>query len=213
MKNKNPITFAILGLSKFGMSILRTLFKYNIDVLACDKNESKLQNAKNFATHLILADISDENALNGIGLGNFDIIILDTGNDFEASQIATMFAKEKGAKKVIVKANNIRQKIILEKLGADEVILPEIEAGRKLAIKLMNPNIIDVLNATEDYSITEMHPFDEWVGKTVQEADIRNKHNITIFAVQQENQSVLPISINHIISKDDILFVMKSNDT
>ncbi len=203
--NKN---FAILGLGHFGMSVIQTLSEYDVDIMACDRDEAKLQFATDYATHVVRADVADEIALARLGLGNFDVIILAVGEDFEASQIATMIAKEQGAKYVIVKARNLRQKKILESIGANEVILPEHEIGAKLARRLASPNIMDILDDSEFYTITEMRPLDEWIGQTIQKSDIRHKHNITILAIRRGSQFVIPVSPTDVLTESDVLIVL-----
>lgn len=200
--------FAILGLGRFGVSIIQTLAEYDVDILACDRDEAKLQSVADYATHIVQADLSDENALSKLGLGNFDVVVLAMGEDFEASQIATMIAKENGARYVVVKARSERQKKILKSLGADEVILPEHEMGARLARKLMGSSIMDVLSDSEYYTVTEMKPLREWVGKTVRQSDIRRKHDIVILAVRHGNRFSLQVSPDRVIGQEDILLVL-----
>lgn len=204
---KNNKNFAVLGLGHFGMSIIQTLSELDVNILACDRDEAKLQLATEYATHVVRADIAAENALARLGLGNFDVIVLAVGNDFEASQIATMIAKENGAKHVIVKARNLRQKKILESIGADEVILPEHEIGAKLARRLASPNIMDILDDSEFYTITEMHPMDEWLNQTIQESDIRRKYNVTVLAVRRGDKFIIPVSPAEVLTEQDVLIV------
>ena len=200
--------FAILGLGRFGVSIIQTLAEYDVNILACDRSEAKLQSVADYATHIVQADLSDESALLKLGLGNFDVVVLAMGEDFEASQIATMIAKENGARYVVVKARSDRQKKILKNLGADEVILPEHEMGARLARKLMGSSIMDVLSDSEYYTVTEMKPLREWVGKTVRQSDIRRKHDIVILAVRHGTRLSLQISPDRVIGQDDILLVL-----
>lgn len=204
-ENRN---FAVLGLGHFGMSIIQTLSEFDVNIMACDRDEAKLQLATEYATHVIRADMADENALARMGLGNFDVIVLAIGTDFEASQIATMIAKENGAKHVIVKARNLRQKKILESIGADEVILPEHEIGAKLARRLASPNIMDILDDSEFYTITEMHPMDEWLEQTIRDADIRRKHNVTILAIRRGDNFIIPVSPSNVLTQEDVLIVL-----
>ncbi len=209
MKKKSKYNhFAVLGLGRFGMSIVQTLSEYDVNVLACDRDEYKLQIAANYATHVVQADMTDETALIKLGLGNFDVVILAMGEDFEASQIATMIAKESGVKHIIVKAISRRQKKILESVGADEVILPELEMGARLARRLVNSNIMDILEESDFYTITEMHPMDEWLNKTIRQSDIRHKHNLTVLAVRRNNKLIIPVPLDRVISKEDILIVL-----
>lgn len=199
--------FAVLGLGRFGLSIVQTLSEYDVNILACDKDDVKLQHAMEYATHVVKADVFDELALERLGLGSFDVVIMAMGEDFEASQIATMIAKEKGVKRVIVKARNERQKRILKSIGADEVILPEFEMGRKLARRLVGSNILDILEESDLYSVSEMEPLREWCGKTLKETDIRKKHGITVLAMRKGEKLTMPVSPDQRIEQDDILIV------
>ncbi len=205
-KNQNK-NFAVFGLGRFGMSIIQTLSEYDVNILACDNNEAKVNHATEYATHVIQADASDETALINLGLNSFDVIVLAMGEEFEASLIATMIAKENGAEYVIVKARNKRQKKILESIGADKVVLPEYEVGVKLARTILEPNIMDILEDSEYYTITEMKPYNEWINKTVGEADIRQNYGITILAIRNGKELTIPISPDTIIAENDVLIV------
>lgn len=207
-KNRNK-NFAVFGLGRFGMSIIQTLSKYDVNILACDNNEIKVNLATEYATHVIQADASDETALINLGINSFDVIVLAMGEEFEASLIATMIAKENGAECVIVKARNKRQRKILKNIGADKVVLPEHEAGVKLARTILEPNIMDILDDSEYYTITEMKPYDDWLNKTIVEADIRQNHGITILAIRNGKELTIPISPDTIITEDDVLIVIK----
>jgi len=215
-KKRTYTQFAVLGLGRFGMSIVQTLSEYDVSILACDNNENKLRWAADYASHVVHADISDEKDLEKLGLGNFEVVILATGEDFEAAQIAAMIAKESGVKHVIVKARNNRQKAILERIGVNEIILPEFEMGAKLARKLVGANIMDILGESDLYTITEMHPMEEWLNKSLQETDIRRKYNLTILAIRYGDRLKIPVFPDTVITDGDVLITLsekKINDT
>ncbi len=209
-KNKNK-NFAVLGLGRFGMSIVQTLSEYDVNVLACDVDEAKIHQVADLATHVMRADLSDEGVLATLGLGNFDVVILAMGEEFEASVIATMFAKEEGAKWVIAKARTIRQKRILENIGADEVVLPEHQMGAKIAAKLVGSNILDILDESDFYTISEMRPKPEWIGKTVKQADIRRKDDLTVLAIRHKDKLSIPVSPDTLICAEDILITLSEH--
>ena len=190
------------------MSIIETLSQYDVNILACDHDEARVSLATEYATHVIQGDLSDEKTLIKIGLNDFDVVVLAMGESFETSLIATMIAKEQGARYIIVKARNQRQEKILKNNGADKVVLPEYEMGYKIAKSIVEPNILEILNDMKDYSIIEMKPFDEWIGKTLKETNIRHNHGITILAIiKQGNKIIIPVSPDTSIDKDDVLLV------
>jgi trk system potassium uptake protein TrkA len=213
VKKKQYTRFAVLGLGHFGMSIVQALSQHDVDIMACDKDEIKLQRAAEYATHVVQVDVTDENALEKLGLGNFEAVVLAMGDDFEASQIAAMIAKENGVRHVVVTARNRRQKTILESMGVNEVVLPEHEMGAKLARKLAGYNIMDILEESSFYTITEMRPLDEWLNKTVQEADIRRKHNLTILAIRHGDKLHIPVLPDTVITEDNILIALSETRT
>lgn len=208
---KKHTDFAVLGLGRFGMSIVQTLAETDVNVLVCDKDEAKLQQAVDYATHMVQADIADEHALEKLGLGNFDVVILAMGEDFEASLTAAMIAKEQGARHIIVKARNNRQKTILKSIGINEVILPEHEMGAKLARRLSGSNIMDILEESNAYTIAEMRPMEQWIDKTVQQADIRRKHHLTVLAMRRDDKLKIPVQPDTLITNGDILIVLSED--
>lgn len=210
-KQETYTNFAVLGLGGFGMSIVRTLSEYDVNIMACDRDEAKLQQCSEYATHLVQVDATDETALQKLGLGNFEVVVLAIGDDFEASQIAALIAKESGAKHIIVKARTRRQKAILERIGVHEVILPEQEIGQKLARRMVSMNITDILEESPYYTITEMRPLDEWVNKTLQEANIRQAHNITVLGVRHGGKLTIPVRPDTKIEEGDILIALSEN--
>lgn len=200
-----------MGLGRFGMSIVQSLSEADVSIMACDKDEHLLQRAAEYATHVVQVDVTDENALKKIGLGNFDVVIFAIGEDFEASLIGAMIAKEFGAKHIIVKAHSKRQKTILENIGVDEVVLPEHQMGARLAHRLLSSNITDYLGESSLYTIAEMRPLDEWVGKTVQQADIQRKHGYNVLGIRNSDKLKIPVPLDKIIEKDDILITLSEN--
>ena len=97
MKNKQ---FAVIGLGRFGTTVTKTLVENGYDVLCCDKDMAIVKKA-------IQIDVMNENSVEALGLNNFDVVIIAIGDSLESSVMATMYAKEAGVKKVIVKAQNL----------------------------------------------------------------------------------------------------------
>ena len=101
--------FAVLGLGRFGQALVQTLVESGHDVLCCDKNPDVVNQMSAYATDLIQADIADEKALKEMGLNNYDVVIIATGDSLESAVMATMAAKEMGVHTVIAKAKDIKR--------------------------------------------------------------------------------------------------------
>lgn len=203
--------FIVLGLGKFGRSIVSTLVDAGMDVLAVDKDPELVQEVAKFATHAVRADIRDLNALNALGLNNFDVVIVAVASDTEASIISVMVAKEKGCKFVLAKATNKVQKDILMKIGADRVVFPEKEMGEKIAKSLMDSSIIDYINLSDKFSIAEVAPLNKWVGLTLIESNIRQTYSLNIVAIKRPNKIVVNPLPNEVIAEKDVLVVIGDN--
>lgn len=202
IKNKQ---FAVLGLGRFGQSIVKTLTHNNCEVLACDSDANRVHEVSQFATHVVQLDFTDEFAMKELGLGNFDVVILAMASNLEASIMAAMMAKENGCKYVLSKANSYLQKDILEKLGVDRVVLPEREMGEKIALNLINNNILDTINLSEDFSIVEITPIIKWVGLPLRKSNIRAEYGLNILAIKRNNKIIVSPKPEEVILENDIL--------
>ncbi len=205
---RDATQFAVIGLGRFGISMVKSLAEYGVNILACDTDEENLHAVCGYATHMVKADAADEDAMAKLGIGNFDVVILAMGEDFQASLMATMTAKELGAKFIVVKAYGHREKKIFESVGADLVVVPEQEMGAKLAHRLTNPNVLDVLEDSQRYLITEMRPRPEWVGRSVLESDIRRNFQTSVLAIIRGERTIIPVMPEEVIEERDVLICL-----
>lgn len=195
----------VIGLGIFGFNIVKDLFENGVEVIAIDKNKEMIQKIKEFSTKAILADATDKELLESIGIGEEDIAIVSFGEDLAAATLVTLYLKELKVKKIIVKAPNEDHKRVLEKVGATEVIIPEREMADKIVKSLISPNILDYIPLTEDYTICEIAPPSSFIGKTIGELHLRSKFHIEVIAIKE----ILPERLR-LIPKAD--FVIKDSD-
>lgn len=204
--------FAVIGLGRFGTSIAKTLSKIGYNVLAVDANEEKVNDIKDDVTYAVQVDAMDEQALMALGIRNFDVVIVAIGQDFQSSILVTVMLKDMGVKKVVAKAVTELHGKVLEKIGADSVIFPERDMGEKVAHALVSKNIIDQINLSPDYSIVEMTAPEIFIGLTLEKADIRLKHGVTVLAIRRGNDVIISPGAKHVINSGDILVVMGRED-
>lgn len=164
VKNKQ---FAVIGLGRFGTAVTKTLVENGFDVMCCDKNMSIVKQMEPYVTKVLQIDITQESAAMSLGLNNFDVVIIAIGDSLESSVMATMYAKEAGVKTVIVKAQTLAEKKILEKMGADKVVMPEVDSGCRLAVSLTTTNVIEYISFSEKFAMAEIAPLKEWEDKTL----------------------------------------------
>jgi trk system potassium uptake protein TrkA len=189
----------------FGYHLARTLFENGFEVVAIDKQKEAIAQIRDYATKAILSDGTDRDIWDNIGLSEDDIAIISFGEDLAAATLITLHLKQKKVKNIIVKAPNEDHKLILEKIGATDVIIPEMEVARKLAKSLISPNVIDFIPLSEDYMIFELAPPNSFLKKTLAELQLRNRFHIEVIAVRD----VLTDEINMVPRAD---FVVKDTD-
>lgn len=202
--------FAVLGLGKFGRSIAKTLFDNGLNVLCCDRDEHLVQEAVAYSTHAYAADISEKAALEKIGIGNFDVVIIAFSQDFEAAAITATIVKEMGVGYILAKANGRRQKQILETIGVNRVVLPEKEMGERIAYAFITNDLMDYIHRSDKYDIIEMKPLPHWLGKSLQRLRLRQTEGVNIIAIIRDGEVMAVLDAQTELLADDNLIVLKS---
>ncbi len=178
------LNILVLGLKTFGRSIVKQLYEYNCEVLAIDKDMDRVEEVAEYATEAVQVDIRDTQELKKLSLNNFDVAVV-TVDDLGISIMATMIFEEAGIPKIIVKSTSDIHKKILEKMGVKFIVSPDKEMGIKLAKGIMDINIIDSINASEDYDIVEINVKSKWIGKTLEKLNFRNKYGMNVIGVKK----------------------------
>jgi trk system potassium uptake protein len=200
----------VVGLGIFGFNIVKDLYEKGHDVVAIDKNKEVVQKIKDFSTKAIVADGTDKDVMDSIGIHEDDVVIISFGEDLAASTLITLHLKEMKVKTIIVKAPNEDHKRVLEKVGATEVIIPEKEMADKISRSLISPNVLDYIPLTEDYRIYEMAPPASFYGKTIGDLHLRTRYHIDVIAVKEvlsDHVKMVPRA-DFVIKDTDILVVI-----
>jgi len=174
----------IIGLGIFGINLVSALYEGGFEVIAIDKNKDAVQKVKDCSTKAIVADGIDKEVMEMIGVQKDDVAIISFGEDLAASTLITLHLKQMNVRNIIVKAPNEEHKLILEKVGATEVIIPEKEMARRVAKSLISPNVLDYLPLSDDYMISELAPPNSFLGKTIAELQLRGKYHIEVIAIR-----------------------------
>ena len=195
----------VIGLGIFGFNLAKDLFEAGLEVIAVDKSKDLVQKIRDFSTKAVMADATEKEVLEAIGIEENDVVVVSFGEDLAAATILTFHLKEMKVKTIIVKAPNEDHKRILEKVGATEVVIPEREMAAKIARSLISPNVMEYLPLTREYTICEIAPPASFVGKSIAEIQLRKRYNIGLLA----SRDVLTDQISMIPGGD---FVVKDSD-
>lgn len=204
--------FAVIGLGRFGGSICEELSSEGMKVLAIDKNEHKINEYKNIASHAVIADSTDEQVLRELGLSNVDHVIVAIGDNIEASILTTVILADMGVKKITVKAQNDYHEKILNKIGAHQVVHPERDMGKRIAHSIISNNILDYLELSEDYSMVEVAASRKMLGKTLVDLNIRAKFGCNVVAIKSGKDINVSPTAEYEIRQSDTLIVIGADD-
>ncbi len=207
MKSKQ---FIVIGLGRFGQSVAKSLFQMGYDVLAVDEDEVAVQEISDSVTHAVQMDATDEYALRTLGIRNFDVAVVSIGTNIQSSIMVTLNLKEAGIKKVVAKATNEMHAKLLNKIGADRVVLPEMDMGIRVAHNLVSANILDVIELSPDYSIVEVTAPNHWYDKDIKTIDARAKYGINIMAIKTRDDINVSPRASDVIREGDVLVVIGS---
>jgi len=207
--------FAVIGIGNFGYYLGRHLYEKGHEVMALDVSKVQVQKIKNVVSQAAVADATDRDALESLGISHVDAAVVCIGTRMQASILATLHLKELGIKKILAKATSEEHERILRKVGASETIFPEKDLAIGVASRLDNPNMLDYLPFIEGYSIVELAPPSDFVGKTLRELDLINRFGIQVLAVKEiipKGLTLIPMA-NFRIKDSDALIVLGPDET
>jgi len=204
MKKKS---FAVLGLGKFGASVAESLTKAGAEVLGVDTDEEIVNTIAPKITHAVCADVSDTEVLKTLGISNMDGVVVAITGSMDASIMATITAKEMGVPYVLAKASSEMHSKILDKVGANRVIVPEKESGSRMAYQLIASNFLDMIDLSETVSMVEITVKPEWVGKSLRQLDFRKMAKANVIAMKQGEEVVVTMDPDKPLSEDMVLWI------
>lgn len=205
-------SFLIIGMGRFGSHLCRNLAELGNEIMIVDRNEELLEPLLPYVTSAKIGDCTKEEVLRSLGVGNFDKCFVCIGTDFQSSLEITCLLKELGAKYVISKATrDVHAKFLLRN-GADEIIYPDRDIAEKCAVQYSSDNVFDYFDIGEDFSIYELAPMPEWIGKTIIELDFRNRYHTSIIAIQTKTGVQVMPPADYRFREDEHLMIIGRNE-
>lgn len=203
----------LIGLGTFGRHIAKTLDELGHQTMAIDVKEDRVNAVLPYVTSAQIGDSTNEDFLDTLGVGNFDVCFVAIGDDFQNSLETTSLLKEKGAKMVVSRAaRDVHAKFLLRN-GADQVVYPERELANWTAIRYTANHISDYIEVGEGCSIIEVEIPKEWIGKEIQDLDLRRKYKINVLAIKKENDMNLQVMPDTVLKEGANLLVLgKTHD-
>ena len=200
----------IIGMGRFGAHLCMDLSKLDNEIMIVDREDEKLEDLLPYVTSAKIGDCTNEKVMKSLGVGNFDLCFVCIGSNFQSSLEITSLLKEFGASYVVSKANrDIHAKFLLRN-GADEVIYPDRDIAEKVAVRFSANQVFDYVELGSGYSIYEIAPLPEWIGKSVREINVRVKYNINIIGIKGDSGISLTPGADYIFQNGEHLMIIGS---
>lgn len=216
--------FAVIGLGRFGRKLAATLTMGEAEVIAIDQNREIIEEIRDEVSHAVRLDSTDEDALRAQGIDKVDVAIVGIGQGgrgFESSILTVVHLKAMGVPQIYARAENLIQGQVLSKIGAMEVIYPEIESAQRWAYKLLTPQITDKIDLAPGYSLASVIAPASYHGKTVLDLQFRQKYGVNLVSIKRGEKAedvkqkgeIINVPLpDTVIYEDDILMIAGSDE-
>ena len=106
---QEPERVAVLGLGDFGYHLACELYQLGHEVLAVDSNQDKVQQILPYVTKAAVADVSDQAALQELGIASFDLVAVCVGERLETAVLLVYHLHQWKLPRILVKVANDEQ--------------------------------------------------------------------------------------------------------
>jgi trk system potassium uptake protein TrkA len=216
--------FAVIGLGRFGQKLAIALAMSGAEVIAIDKNRDQVELIRDQVSHAVRLDSTDEEALKAQGVDKVDVAIVSigqgTGLGFESAVLTVVNLRQMGVAQIYARAESLTAGQVFSKVGATEVIYPEIESAQRLADKLVAPQIWEKIDFAPGYSLGRIKAPASFDGRTVKDLRLREKYNLNLVLVRrgrhskgrENGQEIINVPMpDTVIYQDDILMIAGSD--
>lgn len=198
----------LIGVGRFGRHVAVQLSQLGHQVMAVDTNEERINEVLPLVTNAQIGDVTNEEFLRSLGIGNFDVCIVTISGSFQNSLETTSLLKELGAKCVVSRAERDVQEKFLLRNGADYVVYPEKQMAKWTAIRYTGDHIFDYMEIDDQHAIFEVEVPEAWIGKSVGEVDIRKRFGISILGIRRSGKIDVFVASDTVLSNDITLLAL-----
>lgn len=208
--NKKPPSttpVVVLGLGRFGASLVNELRDHGVEVLGIDTDEKRLRDVD--LTESVIADSTDPQALRQLGVEEIERAVIAIGSDLEASILTASNIVELGVKDIWAKADSEAHARILSQIGVHHIIRPERDTGRRVA-HLLCGKFEDFAELASNYGVTRMSVPPALTTMPVDLDAIWREHRVQLVSVRTSSGVWTPLSTGDVLTTSDFIVVAGS---
>lgn len=175
--------FFILGAGRFGAYLAARLSEFGCEVVLADQDAERVAELAEDGFHTLEMDVEDEDALRQAGVQEADAVVVSIGENIQGSVLATLLLKELKVKRVVARALDAKHAQVLEKLGADLVVLPTRDMAYRLAERLRDNAQDERQPLHGEYQLAQVRVGPPLDGQTLAQARLPQRYHVTAVLV------------------------------
>ena len=200
----------VIGLGRFGSSIAKTLYELGHKVLAIDSNIANVEHISNHVTWARQIEYTVD-GFKECGIADCDTVVIAIGHSIQENTLVTMIMKELKVKNVIARSIDDIHAAILQKIGADKVINPEVAMGIRLANQIVSSDILELIEISPEFCVEQFKATKEMFGKSLADLDLRKRYEVVIIAIKRKDDLIIiPPKDEKILDGDVLIAVLRT---
>jgi trk system potassium uptake protein TrkA len=209
-------SIAMIGLSRFGLSLVEAFSKLDVELVAIDMAEEQVRKAGDFIQNVFIADSTSIESLRAAGIANVDHAIVAIGQNerinLTTSIISVIKLKELGIKEITARADEEDYAEVLTLVGATNIVMPLDIAAERIANKIAAGNVLDYFNVRRDYDVYEVKISDDFEPLPIIKLDSRTRYKINILLIERNKVLYVPTKDTILEPGDEIFVFGKKQD-
>ncbi len=179
----------VIGAGRFGVHLASRLSEFGSEIVLADKDADRVEDLVQDGFHAVEMDAEDEDALKEAGVQDADAVVVSIGENMQGSILTTLLLKELKVKKLICRALDAKHATVLEKLGADLVVLPSRDMAYRLAERLRDNAGSDRQELCGNYQLAQIRLGPPLQGKMLAESALRERYGVNVVLLTRPGPS------------------------
>jgi trk system potassium uptake protein len=184
-------TVLVLGLGRFGTTLVSSLWQSGSDVIVIDESETLVDDVKDRAASAFVGDATDPAVLSDLVAQNPDVAVVTFGERFQDAVLAVTTLKQLKVPEIVARAATDRMAQVLRAVGATRVVQIESEMGRRLASEIVLPVAHDLLDLAGTYDVVPWTATGGLVGKMLKDSGLRQRYGLNVIGVRRKAQDAV----------------------
>ncbi|WP_027335005.1 potassium channel family protein [Mycoplasmopsis felifaucium] len=212
MRRNSQQDICVIGVGRFGSSVINQLAKMNKSLLLIDKNEELLKEFTDVAQKVVVADAANMKSLKALNIQEMDTVIVAVPENIEI--VAALL--ELNVKNIIARAQTHRHARVLKQIGVNIIIQPEYEAGVRTALIASNQNFIKFSQNLQEIGngfvmgSTTLNN-EKYNNKNIKDIKFHDKR-VSVVLIKRGSQNILPSGLTTLEKGDLLTLVGKVED-